>query len=302
MSWELSAIECHVNQLQVPCRVCSQLGLNPVLSHDAEPVVRESAWPIELAWCPTCSLVQWTEAVTNGGQFDHAPSMGRGKNEESPALADRLVETRQLGLDSLVVEIAGGDTGLLQWYHQAGIPVIGIGPARNTSRVAESHSGVRMISDPFGHELALELVRTNSRADVIHATSTFAHVEDLNGVVSGFATLLKPEGIAVVEVPYLRDLADHVGFNTPGCDELCYFSLTSLTQLFGQHGLEIVDAERLKTHGGTLRITAARFGTTSVTPAVHDLMDDESAWVRDPAFYQSFGETLVQPSRDRWAA
>jgi len=78
-------------------------------------------------------------------------------------------------------------------------------------------------------------------------------------------------------------------------------ALTSLTQLFGQHGLEIVDVERMKNRGGRIRITAARFGTTSVTTAVHDLMNEESAWVRDLDSDQLFGEAIA-PSQDRWAA
>jgi hypothetical protein len=314
MSVELSAIECHVTQFQAPCRVCTQIGLNPVLSHGDEPVLGESTWPVDLVWCPTCSLVQWTAAASSNGPSGHSPPAGRGRNEESHSLAGRLIESRQFGQGSLVVAIAGTDAGLLQSYQDAGIPVVSIGPVRSPARAGgptpgpgpgsglESESGVPMITEPFGQDVALELVRTNNRADVVHAGSGFANIGDLNGVVSGFATLLKKEGIAVVEVPYLRDLADHVGFHTPAPEELCYFSLTSLTQLFGQHGLEIVDVEHLKVQGGMLRITAARFGTASVTPAVHDLMFDESAWVRDPAFYESFGETLVDPSRDRWAA
>ena len=295
MELELSFAECHTFQHQIPCQICGSIGLNSVLYHDKDPVVRDSNWPIDLAWCPTCSLVQWTESVV-GDEPTHGASLTIREDESVRSMVDRLRETCHLGTDSLVVEIAGSDPGLLQRYHQAGIPVLEIDPVRNQSRQ------VPMINEQFGQELALELVHDNQRADVIHAGGTFAQVGDLNGVVSGFATLLRPDGIAVVEVPYLKDLSERVGFNTPSREERCYFSLTSLAQLFGQHGLEIVDIERLRIQGGVLRIIAAKSGTTSVSSAVYDLMDDEAEWVRDPGFYRSFGETLAPSTNDRWAA
>lgn len=208
------------------------------------------------------------------------------------SIADRLRETRDLDSGSLVVEIASNDGYLLQWYHKSGVPVLGIEPARNIAQVAESERGVRTISEFFGRDLALQLVRDGHRADVIHANNVLAHVADLNGVVAGFATLLKPEGVVVVEAPYLKDLLDHVEFDTIYHEHLCYFSLTALTQLFGQHGLEIIDVERLSIHGGSLRIYAAKAGTASVQSAVYDLLEEESEWVRDPDFYQSFGERV----------
>ena len=207
-------------------------------------------------------------------------------------IAERLSDERRLGPESLVVEIASNDGYLLQWYHKAGIPVLGIEPARNIARVAESERGVRTISEFFGQNLALDLARSGQRADVIHANNVLAHVADLNGVVAGFATLLKPDGVAVIEAPYLKDLLDHVEFDTIYHEHLCYFSLTALTQLFGQHGMEIIDVERLKIHGGSLRIVAAKTGNMAVKPSVHALLDEEAEWVRDAEFYQSFGERV----------
>ena len=288
------------------CRICGQIGLNPVLSLGNTPLANallredelaapEAKWPLDLAWCPTCTLVQITETVPPEKLFrDYAyfSSFSDTMVAHARSIADRLRETRDLDSGSLVVEIASNDGYLLQWYHRAGVPVLGIEPARNIAQVAESERGVRTISEFFGPELARQLVHDGQRADVIHANNVLAHVADLNGVVAGFATLLKPEGVVVVEAPYLKDLLDHVEFDTIYHEHLCYFSLTALTQLFGQHGLEIIDVERLSIHGGSLRIFAAKTGTAAVQPAVHDLLDEESEWVRSTGFYQSFGERV----------
>jgi len=303
---ELFSIDSCANQIAVPCRICSQVGLNPVISLGNTPLANallreeeldasESKWPLDLAWCPTCSLVQITETVPPEKLFRDYPyfsSFSDTMVSHARSIVERISDARQLGPDSLVVEVASNDGYLLQWYRKAGIPVLGIEPARNIARVAEAERGVRTISEFFGQDLARELVVSGERADVIHANNVLAHVADLNGVISGFATLLKPDGVAVIESPYLKDLMDHVEFDTIYHEHLCYFSLTALTQLFGQHGLEIVDVERLKIHGGSLRIVAAKAGHMSVKQGVYELLDEEAAWVRNPEFYSSFGERV----------
>ena len=136
------------------------------------------------------------------------------------------------------------------------------------------------------------------RADVIHANNVLAHVPDLNGVVAGFKTLLKPNGVAVVEAPYLKDLIEHVEFDTIYHEHLCYFSLTALDRLFRRHGLEIVDAERLPIHGGSLRIFARHAGTSPIGEAVRTMLADEANWANSESHYLNFGERVEQLRRE----
>lgn len=130
-------------------------------------------------------------------------------------------------------------------------------------------------------------------ADVIHANNVLAHVPDLNGFVSGLRAILKADGVAVIEVPYVKDLIDHVEFDTIYHEHLCYFSLTALTHLFARHGLTIVDVERIPIHGGSLRIFAAHTNSTSRADTVQPLLEEEAAWgVASYAFYRGFGEQV----------
>jgi SAM-dependent methyltransferase len=225
------------------------------------------------------------------------------------ALVEWLIPTRQLNDDSLVVEIASNDGYLLQYYRDQGIPVLGIEPAVNIACVAEE-KGIRTLCDFFGKDLARELVHAGQRADIIHANNVLAHVPDLNGFVEGIAVLLKADGIAIIEAPYVKDMIDGVEFDTIYHEHLCYFSLTALNRLFARHGLVIHDVERTPIHGGSLRIYARR--PTPEPPiteypntlppqsdAVLQLLREEAAWsVDDVAFYRGFSER-VSGLRDR---
>src|SRR5207237_7547050 len=116
---------------------------------------------------------------------------------------------------------------------------------------------VRTITDFFTEELAGRLVAQGERADVIHANNVLAHVGELNGFVEGCRLLLKDDGVAIIEVPYVKDLIDGCQFDTIYHEHLSYFSLTALKELFARHAMVIGAVERLARHCGFIRLLLA---------------------------------------------
>jgi hypothetical protein len=257
----------------------------------------EPTYPLDLAFCPHCALVQITETVPPDKLFTdyvYFSSFSDTAVLSAKELAQRLATRRSLGPSSLVVEIASNDGYLLQHYRDLGVPVLGIEPSDNIAQVAEL-KGVRTRCAFFGRRLAEELRAEGFRADVVHANNVLAHVADLNGVVAGLATMLGPNSIAIVEVPYVRDLVEKCEFDTIYHEHLCYFSLAALDPLFARHGLQVSDVEKIPLHGGSLRLfVTARGEPTSAV--VHDLRDAErAAGMLELAFYRDLSartETL----------
>ena len=298
---------------KVACRSCGQTDLQLILSLGRTPLANalltpaqlaqpEETYPLDLVFCPACTLVQIIETVAPEklfSQYFYFSSFSDTVLENARTIAVDLIARRSLSKDSLVVEIASNDGYLLQNYCRRGIPVLGIEPASNIVRVAEER-GVRTLSEFFDLTLAERLRRQGQQADVIHANNMVAHVADLHGVVEGIATLLKPDGVAVIENHYVKDLIDHVEFDSIYHEHLCYYSATSFAWLFGRHGLTMVDAARLPIHGGSLRIFFQRAdGPRSLAeegaPRVQRLLAEEAAWgVGDFAFYQNFGVKVEQ--------
>jgi hypothetical protein len=101
-----------------------------------------------------------------------------------------------------------------------------------------------------------------------------AHVPDVNGVIAGIARVLRPDGVAIIETPYVRDMIEKLEFDTIYHEHLFYYSLSSIAALLKGNGLTVVDVERIAIHGGTLRVYAALSGTPS--DAVVGLLADES--------------------------
>jgi len=240
----------------------------------------EATYPLDLVFCPDCALLQITETVPPEAIFCDYPYLSSFSDtvvNNGRENVELMMSTRGLGRDSLVIEIGSNDGYLLQFYTAMGVPVLGIDPAANIVPVAESERCVPTICDFFGERLATQLRQEGRRADVIHANNVFAHVADLNGLVAGMGIVLKPDGVIVIQVPYVRDLIENVEFDTIYHEHLCYFSVTALESLFRRHGLEIADVERLPIHGGTLRVNVCHAGKGCPADSVQRLLVREAA-------------------------
>jgi SAM-dependent methyltransferase len=291
--------------LTASCRSCGgrldvflDLGKTPLANALPRPEDLgrpEPRFPLEVALCASCALVQITETVPPEILFSdylYFSSFSTTMVEHARSLAARLVGERQLGRGSLVCEIASNDGYLLQWYAKAGVPVLGIEPARNVATVAVE-KGIPTECAFFGRETAARLAAEGRRADVVHAHNVLAHVADLNGFVAGLRALLKPGGVAVVEVPYLKDLLDRLEFDTIYHEHLCYFSVTALVPLLARHGLALAGVERIDLHGGSLRLFVEHAETGTPGPAVDALLREEEAWgVRSLEPYRAFARRI----------
>jgi nucleoside-diphosphate-sugar epimerase/SAM-dependent methyltransferase len=252
----------------VVCRLCGASGLKSILSFGETAlsdtlVSKENldkpefkAW-LELVSCPSCSLVQITKSVDPKilfhDEYPYFSSVLPAWVEHCRKNAEELIESRKLNNDSLVIELASNDGYMLKNFQDKNIPVLGIDPAAGPAKVA-IQKGITTLIDFFTLDLANKLKSEGKLADVILANNVLAHVPDLNGFVEGIRTLLKDNGIAVIEVPYLLDLIEKTEFDTIYHQHLCYFSVTALDNLFRRHGLFLNNVRRIPTHGGSLRL------------------------------------------------
>jgi hypothetical protein len=172
-----------------------------------------------------------------------------------------------------------------------GIPVLGIDPAPGPAAAAR-RIGVRTLNTFFTRELARELSRTEGRADLFLANNVLAHVADLPGFVEGMRLMLKDEGLAVIEVPYVVDLVDRCEFDTIYHQHLCYFSVTALDRLFRNHGLYLNDVRRVPIHGGSLRLFVARYEAVSeAVPAL--LAAERERGIEHLRYYADFADRVA---------
>jgi SAM-dependent methyltransferase len=263
--------------------------LNESTVHDPEPVC-----PLSVVFCPDCSLFQIKETVPPEvlfpSDYPYFSSVSEGLLRHFRGNVAETRARKQLDDSSLVIELASNDGYLLQNYKSAGIPVLGIDPSEGPVREARA-LGIDTRENFFTAELAQKLKAENVTADIVHANNVLAHVAETNGFVQGIATILKDDGLVVVECPYVYDLIEKCEFDTIYHQHLCYFSLHALCTLFGRHALFVNEVQRIPIHGGSLRLFITKHDNPE--DSVRKLLSDEvEAGLTTSGFYSGFAESI----------
>ncbi|MFZ4526947.1 MAG: methyltransferase domain-containing protein [Undibacterium curvum] len=257
------------------CRHCGQalthtfldLGSAPPSNAylSAQQLQQAETWlPLKLMVCEQCWLVQTLDFTGRENLFDADYAYFSSCSSSWLAHAQHFVRDMQqrLGLNagSHVVEVAANDGYLLQYVQQAGIPCLGIEPTASTAAAARD-KGLAIREEFFGLTLAKQLAAEGKSADLTVANNVLAHVPDMNDFVAGFATLLKPHGVASFEFPHLLNMVNLNQFDTAYHEHFSYLSLLAVERIFNSQGLSVFDVEQLTTHGGSLRVLAQRSDT-----------------------------------------
>lgn len=288
------------------CRSCGSsrlvafldLGSTPIANAILDPAAdpsSERSYPLQVSFCEDCALVQLGYELPAAAIFDadypYYSSISDALLRHSQQHAENLIASRGLDSTSLVVEVASNDGYLLRNFVQKGISVLGIDPSPGPARDAEA-VGVETIVEFFGDEIATRIVASGRRADVIVANNVMAHVPYLNDFVAGFATLLADDGVLTVENPYVKELIEHVEFDTVYHEHFCYFSCTAVDRLMRRHGLYVNDIDFFPDlHGGTCRwyIEKVERRTERATKYFHD---EQARGMLDASYYENFSASV----------
>jgi 2-polyprenyl-3-methyl-5-hydroxy-6-metoxy-1,4-benzoquinol methylase len=252
------------------CRFCAapltttlvDLGTMPLANSFVTPeeAAHERRFPLQVRVCSSCFLVQASDSLSPDAIFSdyvYFSSYSDSWVEHARRFAEAAVTRYGLTSRSLVVEVASNDGYLLQHFARKGVPVLGIEPAANVAQTARA-KGITTEVTLFGTDTARRIAAQKGLADLIVANNVLAHVPDIRDFVSGFAILLKPEGVASFEVPHVLNLLRQVQFDTIYHEHFSYLSLLAIERVFSATAMKAIDVEEIPTHGGSLRVYAAR--------------------------------------------
>jgi len=270
------------------CQVCESSELSSVLFLGFLPPVNtmapigsrpteQTSYPAQVLRCTRCGLVQLGLTVDPHILFppDYAYTSGTTRilRENFAELASEVSSLYPLTPNDLVVDVGSNDGTLLNAFQARGARVFGIEPTQK-SELARTR-GIPTMTAFFGDAAARAAVAENGQAKIVTATNVFAHIEDVHSIVKAVLTLLQDDGLFITESHYLLPLVRTIQFDTIYHEHLRYYSLTSLAYLLRQHGLEVIRAKAIPTHGGSFRVYAARAGLHRVDRSVAVMMEEE---------------------------
>ena len=236
-------------------------------------------YPLDLGHCTNCGLVQITGEIKQEIVFpqDYPYLSGTTKSllMNFSNQHEEVCKILVLAKDDLVVDIGSNDGSLLLNYKEQS-RVLGVEPTLAAKISLEK--GIPTLEKFFSSVIAEEIVKNSSKAKLITACNVFAHIPDLNDLLSGIDGLLSDDGIFLSESHYLFSLIEDLQFDTIYHEHLRYYSATFLTYALKKFNLEVFKIESIKSHGGSIRVWAARSGKFKIDESVKNYLEIESQY------------------------
>lgn len=268
------------------CRVCNHI-IKPFFSLGKIPLVnsflsekslkkKENRFDLTIGFCRNCYLVQLTRTISPKHLFEdyiYFSSVSQTIVEHSKKNADIFSKRFNLNKNSLVIEIASNDGVQLDFFQQLGIGILGIDPAKNIAAIANKKD-IKTLPEFFNLNLAKKLSKQGVQANLIFGANVLAHVPGIVDFVKGVRTLLKNDGTAIFEFPYLKGLLENK-FDTIYHEHVFYYSLIALKNLFGRGNLELYDVDLIDMQGGSLRIYVSHPNAFKISKNVTKLAKKE---------------------------
>ena len=274
------------------CRFCSGADLAPVLELGRHPPsdafltaadleAPEASHPLDVVRCTGCGLVQLDLAVDRRQLFSSAYLYASSASESMAAhlagLCREAVARFSVNGNSLAVDIGSNDGTLLAAFRDRGLRTLGVDPSPQVAALARRR-GIETREDFWNAAVAADIAAAQGPARVITGTNVFAHTDDPRAFLEAARSLLDPEGVLILEFPYLRDLLEHCQFDTIYHEHLFYYALRPVARLARECGLTVFAVRHVPVHGGSLRVFLGHSGGAHrEEPAVAALLAEEEA-------------------------
>lgn len=259
----------------------------------ADLSIPEKNFPLRVVVCENCWLAQTEDFVDFqeifNNEYAYFSSTSSSWMAHSKDYVEKITDFLDLNEASFIVEIAANDGYLLKNFVDSNIPCLGIEPTKSTATAARK-VGVPILENFFSSELAEDILKSHPKADLVIANNVFAHVPDINDFTKGLKVILSQTGTITLEFPHILELFKNNRFDTIYHEHFSYLSLKNVIDIFDRNDLAIYDVEKIKTHGGSLRVFGCHkeYQVTKSTRVEEILNEELSYGLQSSTIYQIF--------------
>ncbi len=287
------------------CRCCGNTNLKRVLSLGYQPLAnnllnkkdqKTELYPLEMNYCEKCHNCQLSVAVDSKKMFSnylYTSSTSKIFREHFVRAADKYINEFKLNSKkSYIIDVGSNDgVALKPFLDKKFKKILGIEPAKNLAKLANK----KKIKTFNGFLTEKNIKKIKKNADLILASNVFAHSDNLDEMATCMVKLLSKKGTIIIEVQYLMNTLKDLTFDNIYHEHYNYWSLTSLVNFFKKYPLKIFKAEKINTHGGSLRIYISKNQKIKIDKSINKLLlEEENFGIKKFKTYKSFGEKVYE--------
>ncbi len=284
------------------CRCCYSKNLKRILSLGYQPLANNLVssineeikfYPLELNVCTDCFNCQLSVSIDSKDLFSnylYKSSTSSSFVKHFEKAAKKYVNEFNLDKNSYIIDVGSNDgIGLKPFQDMGFTNILGIEPAKNLSDIANSN-GIKTFNGFLKDKTSMPI---KNGADLILASNVFAHADDLKTMAENMISLLKPDGTIIIEVQYLLNTLIDLTFDNIYHEHTNYWSLLSLKKFFEKTKLKIFKAEKINTHGGSIRIYLSQKNKLIIDESVNQLiLEEKNFGLNKIETYINFGKKI----------
>ena len=291
------------------CQVCGStksrlvidMGLTPLVNTlppiDLDPPV-DCVYDLALIQCEACTLVQLRFAPDMESVFPESYPYLSGlttplvKNFVNQALdVVNFLKEKSADKHYKVLDVGSNDGSLLRCYSDLGCDVYGIEPTQ-AADVANAN-GIRTLKAYFDAKSVSQVMDEIGKVSLVTATNVFAHIPNPMQILADISEILEDDGLFVSENHYLPDLIDQLQIDTIYHEHLRYYTVVSIEALLNKGGFDLIKVQKIGSHGGSVRIWAAKKGIMPIDFSVAEFKKKEAkAGINDGSFIAAFDASV----------
>ena len=287
------------------CRSCGKKDLKRVVSLGYQPLAnnllnkiddKDEMYPLEMNYCSNCHNCQLSVAVDPKKMFSnylYLSSTSKTFRDHFKHAADKYIKDFKLSpKKSYIIDIGSNDGVALKPFKDLNFKnILGIEPAKNLAKKANQNK-IKTYNG-FLDQKTVKKIKKN--ADIILASNVFAHSDKLKLMAQCMLEMIKKDGTIIIEVQYLLNTLKDLTFDNIYHEHYNYWSLTSLIYFFNNLGAKIYRAEKINTHGGSIRIYIKKNLKTKTEKSVSELLKEEEKFgIKKYETYQNFAKKVYE--------
>ncbi len=149
----------------------------------------------------------------------------------------------------VVLEIGSNDGVFIKNFDRK--KVIAVEPCKNLANLTKIK--YKTFPNFWDKRLANKIFKKSKKADLIFSANTISHIPNLDETFKAINYSLSDRGVLVIEDPSLFSVIKNNSYDQFYDEHVYVFSTLSISKVVEEFGLRLFHAERIETHGGSMR-------------------------------------------------
>ena len=263
--------KCKVTGQKIP--VIFNFGKMPIANNFSKKLDKKNLYQMKIAFNENNGLFQLVNAPKPKKLFNKNYAFLSSTSNSMQTHFKSVAESikKMIKKDSKIVEIGCNDGIFLQNFKN--FDHLGIEPSKNVCNISKTKK-LKVFNSFFTKKL-IDQKKLHNKFDVIYAANVICHIPDMLSLFKCIETSLKQNGFFIFEEPYLGAMLEKTSYDQIYDEHFYMFSAHSIKSILEKFNLQLVKAERILTHGGSMRYYVQKTKSTKINQKLKNILKYE---------------------------